>query len=186
MRLRRAGAACVAVLALGTPALILAHRAPLSGHHWITVSSPASRSPVAATSITSAPRRDLRKVEARARDFPASTTTSSTTTPPPPATQPTTTTAPLVAVQVAAPPSSGYDWQAMAVCETGGNWQMHGPRYSGGLGFMNAAWEQWGGLEFAGNAGDASPAEQVIVAERIVAGTDKGIHSWGCGFKLYP
>ena len=54
-----------------------------------------------------------------------------------------------------------------AICETGGDWGMQGSIYSGGLGFLNETWVAYGGLEFAPNAGLATPEQQVIVAERI-------------------
>ncbi len=70
-----------------------------------------------------------------------------------------------------APPadSSGIPpaWQCIAMNEVGGNWAMHGSKYSG-IGFLNAAWDQWGGREFAANAGDATPMQQVTIGRKIV------------------
>jgi Transglycosylase-like domain len=34
-------------------------------------------------------------------------------------------------------------WDRVARCETGGNWQMRGSTYSGGLGFYNGTWSWW-------------------------------------------
>lgn len=80
--------------------------------------------------------------------------------------------------------SSGVNWDAVARCESGGQWS-HGQvtnrygTFSGGLMIMNSAWRQFGGTEFAPYAGAASKAEQIIVAERIVArvGFDR---AWQC------
>jgi hypothetical protein len=44
---------------------------------------------------------------------------------------------------------------------------MQGSQYSG-IGFLNAAWREWGGLEYAPNAGLATPAEQVTIGNRII------------------
>ena len=59
------------------------------------------------------------------------------------------------------------DWTETAQCETGQDWSMVGPVYSGGLGMLNTNWVAYGGLQFASNAGYATPIEQVIVARRI-------------------
>jgi Transglycosylase-like domain len=69
-------------------------------------------------------------------------------------------------------------WDAVAACETQGNWGMRGSSYSGGLGFANAAWSAFGGHEFAPNAGQATREEQIVVAERIRARV--GMRAWGC------
>jgi hypothetical protein len=34
-------------------------------------------------------------------------------------------------------------WDRIARCETGGNWQMRGSTYSGGVGFYNRTYEWW-------------------------------------------
>lgn len=70
-------------------------------------------------------------------------------------------------------------WYAVGKCETttikkgkvlyGPQWKRQtsptGP--SGGLGIVKSAWSGFGGLEFAKNAGLATPTEQIIVANRI-------------------
>ena len=58
-------------------------------------------------------------------------------------------------------------WQKVAICEQGGNWKVQGPYFSGGLGFRNYVWEAFGGLEYAPNAGLATPQQQVAIAKRI-------------------
>ena len=58
-------------------------------------------------------------------------------------------------------------WQRVAICEQGGNWRVQGPIFSGGLGFRNYVWEANGGLEYAPNAGLATPQQQVAVAKKI-------------------
>lgn len=69
-------------------------------------------------------------------------------------------------------------WDRLAQCETGGNWNMQGSRYSGGLGFYNGTWDSFGGREFASNAGMATREQQITVAERVRA--RYGYTGWGC------
>ena len=73
-------------------------------------------------------------------------------------------------------------WDRIAQCETGGNWGMQGPLFSGGLGFYNGTWDSFGGHDFAPNAGLATREEQIIVAERIRSSV--GIGGWGCAHVL--
>jgi hypothetical protein len=73
---------------------------------------------------------------------------------------------------------TSVDWDGIAQCETGGNWQMRGSTYSGGLGFANTTWSGFGGREFASNAGLASREAQIVVAERVYA--RYGLSGWGC------
>jgi hypothetical protein len=58
------------------------------------------------------------------------------------------------------------EWQHVAICEVGGNWRMVGPVYSG-IGFRNATWDEYGGVEFAPLAGRASEDAQIIVGMRV-------------------
>jgi hypothetical protein len=60
-------------------------------------------------------------------------------------------------------------WNRVAICETGGNWKMHGSRYSGGIGFRNDVWVEYGGQKYALHAGLATPEEQVLIARAIQA-----------------
>ena len=76
-----------------------------------------------------------------------------------------------------APAPSGTDWDAVAQCETGGNWGALGPTYQGGLGIWHGNWGDNGGYEFADNAGRATREQQIIVAERILA---RYGWAWGC------
>lgn len=81
------------------------------------------------------------------------------------------------------PPSDGVTdaqraaWGKVAQCETGGNWSMQGPTYSGALGILNANWRAYGGLVYAPNAGLATEDEQILVAERIQSSPPD---QWGC------
>jgi Transglycosylase-like domain len=58
-------------------------------------------------------------------------------------------------------------WSKVNMCEEGGDWSVQGSAFSGGLGISNANWVAYGGTEFSPDAADATPAEQIIVAQRI-------------------
>ena len=79
-----------------------------------------------------------------------------------------------------------WHWDALAQCESGGRWDTvdAGPGgYDGGLGIYRGTWRQFGGLEFAPNAGLATREQQIVVGERIYA--QYGWGSWGCGRELH-
>ncbi len=59
------------------------------------------------------------------------------------------------------------EWDRVAMCEEGGDWQSDGSRFSGGLGITRSNWDIYGGLQYAPEAAEASPDEQIMVAERI-------------------
>lgn len=73
-----------------------------------------------------------------------------------------------------------YNWDALAVCETGDDWTAHGSRYSSALGILNQAVYENATEEVAARIlnGTASREEQIAVAESIAA--KHGIRSWSC------
>ncbi|WP_216210065.1 LysM peptidoglycan-binding domain-containing protein [Amycolatopsis aidingensis] len=81
---------------------------------------------------------------------------------------------------IAATPAQAdsVNWDAIAQCESGGNWSINtGNGYSGGLQFKDSTWKAYGGT---GKAHNASRAEQIRVAERVLDG--QGIGAWPvCG-----
>jgi hypothetical protein len=82
--------------------------------------------------------------------------------PPPPAPVPTGPVDTVTSTQRA-------EWDRVAMCEEGGNWEADGSRFSGGLGITRSNWDSYGGLQYAPEAAEASPDEQIMVAERIQA-----------------
>lgn len=66
------------------------------------------------------------------------------------------------------------DWDAIAACESGGNWSINTGTYDGGLQFLPATWASHGGLEYAPAANLASREEQIAVAERVLASQGPG------------
>jgi|tagenome__1003787_1003787.scaffolds.fasta_scaffold20948627_1 LysM repeat protein len=77
-----------------------------------------------------------------------------------------------------------HDWTGVAQCESGGDWSINtGNGYYGGLQFSQSTWTGYGGAAFAPRADLASPAEQVQIAEKVLAG--QGIGAWPtCGKRL--
>jgi LysM repeat protein len=78
-------------------------------------------------------------------------------------------------------PVGGSVWDRLAQCESGGNWGINtGNGYSGGLQFAPGTWAANGG---SGSAHNASRAEQIRVAERVLA--SQGWGAWpACSSKL--
>ncbi|PQZ91581.1 resuscitation-promoting factor [Arthrobacter sp. MYb227] len=72
-------------------------------------------------------------------------------------------------------------WDALAKCESGGNWSINtGNGYKGGLQFSSSTWKAYGGK---GSAHNASKSEQIRVAEKVKAG--QGWGAWpACSAKL--
>ena len=89
---------------------------------------------------------------------------------------------------LAAPASAAApnDWDAVAQCESSGNWAINtGNGYYGGLQFSASTWAAYGGTEYAPNAHLATKAQQIAVAERTLDGQGKG--AWPtCGKALDP
>ncbi|OXM65083.1 transglycosylase family protein [Amycolatopsis vastitatis] len=81
---------------------------------------------------------------------------------------------------IAATPASATNWDAIAQCESSGNWNTNtGNGYYGGLQFTQSTWKAYGGT---GSAANASRDEQIAVAERVLQG--QGIGAWPvCGKK---
>jgi len=77
--------------------------------------------------------------------------------------------------------SGGVNWSAVAACESGGNWSTNtGNGFYGGLQFTEGTWLANGGGQYASSADVATPAQQIAVAERVLA--SQGIGAWPvCG-----
>ncbi|MGX5656371.1 transglycosylase family protein [Geodermatophilus nigrescens] len=100
-----------------------------------------------------------------------------------------TTGAAAVALGVAAGPASAAapnDWDAVAACESSGNWSINtGNGYYGGLQFSQSTWEAFGGLSYAPRADLATKEQQIAVAERTL--DVQGPGAWPtCGRGLDP
>ncbi|WP_445527236.1 transglycosylase family protein [Streptomyces cyslabdanicus] len=82
--------------------------------------------------------------------------------------------APLMAVGEASA-ATASEWDAVAQCESGGNWSINtGNGFYGGLQFTNSTWAAYGGSAYASRADLASKSQQIAVAEKVLAGQGKG------------
>jgi hypothetical protein len=74
--------------------------------------------------------------------------------------------------------ASGVNWDAIAQCESGGNWAIStGNGFYGGLQFTMSTWRANGG---AGNPANATREQQIAIAERVLI--SQGIGAWPvCG-----
>ncbi|TVT55659.1 LysM peptidoglycan-binding domain-containing protein [Amycolatopsis rhizosphaerae] len=83
---------------------------------------------------------------------------------------------------IAATPAqaASVNWDAIAQCESGGNWATNtGNGFYGGLQFTMSTWKAYGGT---GSPQGASRDQQIAVAERVLQG--QGIGAWPvCGRK---
>lgn len=86
--------------------------------------------------------------------------------------------APLAVATAPAQADPSVNWDAVAECESGGNWGIDtGNGYHGGLQFKQSTWEANGG---SGNPANASREEQIRVAENVRG--SQGMGAWPtCG-----
>ncbi|MFG1933961.1 transglycosylase family protein [Mycobacterium sp. NPDC048908] len=83
-----------------------------------------------------------------------------------------------MAVSTGMASADSVNWDAIAQCESGGNWATNtGNGAYGGLQFKQATWSSNGGV---GNPATASRAEQIRVAENVLR--TQGLKAWPkCG-----
>lgn len=76
------------------------------------------------------------------------------------------------------------DWDRLAVCESGGRWNINtGNGYYGGLQFSASSWAYAGGTRYAARADLATKAQQIATANRLLA--VQGWRAWpACTAKL--
>ncbi|MFG2501375.1 transglycosylase family protein [Streptomyces sp. NPDC048441] len=68
-------------------------------------------------------------------------------------------------------------WDKLAECESGGSWSADaGNGYYGGVQLSQQNWEEYGGLDFAPRADQASRSQQISVAEKVL--DDQGPKAW--------
>ncbi|MFI6089053.1 transglycosylase family protein [Streptomyces sp. NPDC051218] len=68
-------------------------------------------------------------------------------------------------------------WDKLAECESGASWSADaGNGYYGGLQLSQQTWEDYGGLDFAPSADQASRSQQISVAEKVL--DDQGPEAW--------
>jgi hypothetical protein len=80
--------------------------------------------------------------------------------------------------------SNGLNWDAVAACESGGNWSINtGNGYYGGLQFNISTWLAYGGGAYASRPDLATREQQIAVANKLYAA--RGSSPWPvCGANL--
>ncbi|CAM5646552.1 transglycosylase family protein [Kitasatospora aureofaciens] len=79
----------------------------------------------------------------------------------------------VTATSASAAPSS--TWDSVAQCESGGNWSIStGNGFHGGLQFTPSTWAAYGGTAYAPQANQATRAQQIAVAEKVLASQGPG------------
>ena len=96
------------------------------------------------------------------------------------------TTAPASGSSSASAPSvaGGSVWDALAQCESNGNWSINtGNGFSGGLQFHPQTWQAYGGGQYSPTAGAATREQQIVIAQKVQAA--QGWGAWpACTAKL--
>lgn len=90
----------------------------------------------------------------------------------------------LVPVALAGPASAATasEWDAVAECESSGNWSINtGNGFYGGLQFTNETWAAYGGTAFASRADLATKTQQITIAERVLSTGYNGNAAQGKG-----
>ncbi|MFE7100502.1 transglycosylase family protein [Streptomyces erythrochromogenes] len=81
-------------------------------------------------------------------------------------------------------PGGEWPWDCVADCESGGRWAVNtGNGFYGGLQFWQPTWEEYGGLAFAQRADLAARAQQIRVAQEVLA--TQGWNAWPVCSKRY-
>jgi hypothetical protein len=66
--------------------------------------------------------------------------------------------------------AAGTVWDRVAQCESGGNWSINtGNGYYGGLQFSDRTWDGFGGERYAATANRATKAQQITIAQKVLA-----------------
>jgi hypothetical protein len=89
-----------------------------------------------------------------------------------------------IAVATPSAQASTVNWDAIAQCESSGNWAINtGNGFYGGLQFLPSTWKEHGGV---GSPEKAPREHQILIAERVLR--TQGIGAWPvCGaFALSP
>lgn len=82
-----------------------------------------------------------------------------------------------VALAAPAQAATPAEWDAVAECESSGDWSINtGNDYYGGLQFSDQTWDGFGGEQYASTADQASREQQIEIAEKVLA--EQGWGAW--------
>lgn len=86
-----------------------------------------------------------------------------------------TITLPTIVATTQASAASVSTWDIVAKCESSNNWHINtGNGFYGGLQFTQSTWAAYGGLKYASRADLATKAEQINIAEKVLASQGPG------------
>ncbi|WP_068266207.1 transglycosylase family protein [Janibacter limosus] len=75
----------------------------------------------------------------------------------------------MATAQSASASTNSNVWDAVAACESGGNWSINtGNGFYGGLQFTTQTWQGFGGGKYASNANQATKAQQIEIAQKVL------------------
>jgi nucleoid-associated protein YgaU len=78
-------------------------------------------------------------------------------------------------VATAGSASAATVWDRVAACESSGNWHINtGNGFYGGLQFVQSTWVGYGGRAYAPRADLATKAQQIAIAQRVLAAQGPG------------
>jgi cell wall-associated NlpC family hydrolase len=81
----------------------------------------------------------------------------------------------LAVDQGTAEAASVSTWDKVAACESSNNWSINtGNGYFGGLQFTASTWAAYGGTQYAPQANQATKAQQIAIAEKVLASQGPG------------
>ncbi len=84
-------------------------------------------------------------------------------------------TAAVGSVAAAQSASASSVWDAVAQCESGGNWSTStGNGFYGGLQFTHQTWQAFGGGAYGYNADDATREQQITIAQKVLQAQGPG------------
>ncbi|GDY30193.1 LysM peptidoglycan-binding domain-containing protein [Gandjariella thermophila] len=80
-----------------------------------------------------------------------------------------------IAMAAPAQAATSLDWDALAQCESSGNWHINtGNGFYGGLQFTQSTWQAYGGGKYASRADLATREQQIEIAENVLASQGPG------------
>jgi LysM repeat protein len=145
-----------------TPAISIANPTRHKTEPSIT-NSGRPHQPRAATLVLANPAGPLPEVQAHAPGHAVQAAVSNTSAP-------ATTASPITPA-----PTSDSVWDRVAQCESGGRWSINtGNGHYGGLQFTQSTWRAFGGGKYASTANKATKAQQIEIAEKVLAGQGPG------------
>lgn len=173
---------------LGCAVLLCLAAAAAVAAMLVAAMDPPDEPAIVRASSAARPTADLALLDVGTTTTTSTSTTTTTTAPPP-----TTTTSEVVAVAQSAP--SGNVWYRLADCESGewdrnrnpipgsARWSVHDSVHEGGLQFAVSTWDGFKPAGYPDGAHQASPDQQIAVAERV-----RDAQGWGawptCSRKL--